>query len=143
MYCEQKHSHYFDAAKLQTSFISNFTKNFYNNRLWSLLPIWEKILTENYLFVTQITISVPAWLRTEDNGYFQENGEIFVTERENSFIKYRNFSISPSEIENHLLFHPAVIAVTVVPVPDLLDGQRPMAFVIKSAKYEVCYGKFI
>ncbi|XP_014211352.1 4-coumarate--CoA ligase 1-like [Copidosoma floridanum] len=72
-----------------------------------------------------------GWLHTGDLGYFDEDGEISITDRIKEVIICQNYHISPSQIEGILLQHPEVKEVAVVPVPHQVDIERPMAFVVK------------
>ena len=40
--------------------------------------------------------------------------------------------MAPAELEAHLLDHPAVADVCVIPVPDEAAGEIPKAYVVKS-----------
>ena len=42
--------------------------------------------------------------------------------------------VAPAELEAHLLTHPAVSDVCVVPIPDDRAGERPKAFIVKSTE---------
>ena len=46
-------------------------------------------------------------------------------------MKFRGHHVSPFEIEEVLVGHPAVMEAAVVPVPHEIDLERPMAFVKK------------
>ena len=45
----------------------------------------------------------------------------------------KGFQVAPAELEAHLLAHPAVGDVAVVPVPDDVTGELPKAFIVKSS----------
>ena len=45
---------------------------------------------------------------------------------------YKNYEINPIDLENLLLSHPDVIRAEVVPIPDKVDGDLPMAFIEKT-----------
>lgn len=40
--------------------------------------------------------------------------------------------MQPTNIERHMITHPAVADVAVVGLPDDIDGHRPLAFVVLS-----------
>lgn len=52
-------------------------------------------------------------------------------------MKYRGHQITPTEIENVLLSHPAVLEVAVVGIPHPTDDEHPIAFVSKIPDKEV------
>ncbi|XP_058797692.1 uncharacterized protein LOC131667933 [Phymastichus coffea] len=86
---------------------------------------------------TKETIDEEGWIHSGDKAYYDENGEVFIVERLKQVMKFRAYHISPSEIEEVLLSHPAVMEVAVVPMPHELDGERPVAFVVKAQNSEV------
>ncbi|KAL6264996.1 hypothetical protein P5V15_005088 [Pogonomyrmex californicus] len=77
------------------------------------------------------------WFKTGDIGYYDEDGNVFVTERANQVFKYKKKSISPMKIEAVLQSHPAVLDAVVVPVPYAFENQFPKAFITKVAGKEV------
>lgn len=89
-----------------------------------------------YLVISQIGTLFPdivgcrRWLRTGDEVKLNEKREIFVVDRIKELIKVRGFQVAPSELEGHLLDHPAVTDVCVVGIPDHYSGELPFAFVV-------------
>jgi len=71
------------------------------------------------------------WFKTGDVGYYDKDGNVFVTERINQIFKYKRKPISPVEIETMLQNHPAVLEAIVVPVPHALEDEYPKAFITK------------
>ena len=47
-------------------------------------------------------------------------------------ILIQGLQVAPAELEAHLLTHPAVADVCVIPVPDDVAGELPKAYVVKS-----------
>ncbi|KAJ8681810.1 hypothetical protein QAD02_017602, partial [Eretmocerus hayati] len=86
---------------------------------------------------TQEIIDHEGWLHTGDKGYYDENGEVFIIDRLKELMKFRCHQVSPSEIEELLTTHPAVMVAAVVPIPHEIDGDHPMAFVKKCSGLEV------
>lgn len=70
-------------------------------------------------------------MHSGDIGYVDEDGEFFIVDRIKEILKYRGMQIAPTEIENVLMSHPAVLEVAVIGVPHLLDDEHPLAFVTK------------
>ena len=76
-------------------------------------------------------------MHTGDIGYIDEDGELFVIDRIKELIKYRGQQISPAEIENILMSHPAVLEAAIIGVPHALDNEHPLAYVSKNPGIEV------
>ncbi|KAG8960122.1 hypothetical protein FRC05_007047 [Tulasnella sp. 425] len=76
---------------------------------------------------------VDGWVRTGDEVYFHENGDLFIVDRLKELIKCRGFQVAPAELEGHLLDHPDVSDVCVVGVQDEYSGEIPLAFVVLTA----------
>lgn len=70
-----------------------------------------------------------GWYFTSDTGYWDEDGELYVTGRVDDLIITGGENVSPAEIENTLSLHPAVDEVAVVGMPDERWGKRIVAFV--------------
>src|SRR6185437_5333934 len=58
------------------------------------------------------------WYFTGDTGYFDQDGDLFVTGRVDDMIITGRENVSPVEIESCLSLHPAVSEVAVVGLPD-------------------------
>ena len=48
-----------------------------------------------------------GWVRTRDIGYLDEDGFVYIADREEDMIISGGFNIWPAEIENSLYSHPA------------------------------------
>ncbi|XP_014483122.1 PREDICTED: uncharacterized protein LOC106748773 [Dinoponera quadriceps] len=86
---------------------------------------------------TKRALDSDGWLHTGDLGYYDNDGEIFLVDRMSEFINYRSIKISPAEIEALIQQHPAVLQVSVVPMPHHVDEEHAMAFVVKVPGKEV------
>ncbi|XP_058802807.1 uncharacterized protein LOC131670845 [Phymastichus coffea] len=80
---------------------------------------------------TAKTLDKEGWVHTGDLGYYDEDGEIMLTDRIKVLIITKNYHVAPSEIEDILLRHPGVKDCAVIPVPHDVDIERPFAFVVK------------
>lgn len=61
-------------------------------------------------------LSCDGWLTTGDVGYVDEEGYVYIVDREKDVIRYKgSVPISPSELERIIQQHPAVCDVVVVP----------------------------
>lgn len=72
---------------------------------------------------------VEGWYFSGDTGYFDSDGDLFVSGRTDDMIISGGENISPVEIESLLSLHPAVDEVAVVGLPDPRWGQQVTAFV--------------
>lgn len=70
-----------------------------------------------------------GWYFTGDTGYYDADGDLYVTGRVDDLIITGGENVSPAEIENALSVHPAVDEVVAVGLPDERWGQRIVAFV--------------
>jgi 2-furoate---CoA ligase len=70
-----------------------------------------------------------GWYFTGDTGYFDADGDLFVTGRVDDMIITGGENVSPVEIESCLSLHPAVSEVAVVGLPDERWGKVIAAFV--------------
>ncbi len=69
------------------------------------------------------------YLRTGDLAVMDENGYLWFKARKDDLIKSAGYRISPFEVEEALMQHPAVAMAAVVGAPDSERGQRIVAFV--------------
>src|SRR4051794_10888124 len=74
-------------------------------------------------------VDADGWLHTGDQGYLDDDGYLFVLGRGDDVIIRGGENISPSEIEDALLRHPAVVGAAVVGLPDVEWGERVAAMV--------------
>ncbi|MBB3140994.1 AMP-binding protein [Halomonas organivorans] len=70
-----------------------------------------------------------GWYFTSDTGYFDADGDLFVTGRVDDLIITGGENVSPVEIENVLSVHPQVEEVVVVGLADEQWGEVVTAFV--------------
>jgi 2-furoate---CoA ligase len=74
-----------------------------------------------------------GWFFSADTGYFDADGDLFVTGRLDDMIISGGENVSPVEVESLLSLHPAVSEVAVVGLPDERWGKAITAFVATSA----------
>ena len=77
-----------------------------------------------------------AWYFTGDTGFFDADGDLFVTGRVDDMIITGGENVSPVEIESCLSLHPAVGEVAVVGLPDARWGKVVAAFIKRRAPVE-------
>ena len=87
-----------------------------------------------------------GWYFTGDLAYQDADGYFYIAGRRDDCFKSRGIFISPTEIENALQKHPAIIEAAVVPEPDaeignkiravvvLADGQAPSDALVQSLR---------
>jgi amino acid adenylation domain-containing protein len=73
---------------------------------------------------------VDGWLRTGDLGYVDADGFLFITGRQKEVINRGGEKISPREVEEVLLDHPAVEQAAVFPIPHPSLGEGVGAAVV-------------
>jgi acetyl-CoA synthetase len=70
------------------------------------------------------------WCRTGDLATRDEHGYLWYQGRADDVFKAAGYRIGPSEIENCLVKHPAVVNAAVVPKPDRERGALVKAYVV-------------
>lgn len=73
-----------------------------------------------------------SWCRTGDLALCDEDGYLWYQGRADDVFKSAGYRIGPSEIENCLIKHPAVLNAAVVPKPDEQRGALVKAYVVLS-----------
>jgi acyl-CoA synthetase (AMP-forming)/AMP-acid ligase II len=71
-----------------------------------------------------------GWLHTNDTGYMDEEGYIYLAGRGDDMIIRGGENISPEEVENVLYAHPKIEEAAVIGMQDPEWGQEPMAVVV-------------
>ncbi|XP_078492678.1 luciferin 4-monooxygenase-like isoform X2 [Ciona intestinalis] len=74
-----------------------------------------------------------GWLKSGDMGYFDKDGNLYITDRIKDVIKVHGVQVSSVEIESVLTKHPKIAAVGVIGVPDDVGnaGELPKAYIEK------------
>ena len=85
------------------------------------------------------TFTDDGYMRTGDEAVFRKSPHsgsehLFIVDRIKELIKVKGMQVAPAELEAHLLSHHAVADTTVIPIPDASAGERPKAFIVKSAQ---------
>jgi fatty-acyl-CoA synthase len=78
------------------------------------------------------SLSADGWLATNDGGWLDEAGYLFVEGRLDDVIVRGGENLSPGEIEEVLLLHPEVADAAVVGVPDDQWGEAVAAVIVVS-----------
>lgn len=91
---------------------------------FTVLPAYMKNPEANAAAFTE-----DGWFRTGDLAVWGEDGNIVITGRVKDLINRGGIKINPSDIENAIMDHEAVVLAAVVPMPDDILGERICAFV--------------
>lgn len=95
-----------------------------------LLEYWNRPDATEHKYAT---VDVPGgqerWLRTGDVGSVDDDGYFWFTARDDDVIISAGYRIGPTEIEDCIMSHPAVVMVAAVGVPDEIRGNIVKAFV--------------
>jgi long-chain acyl-CoA synthetase len=71
-----------------------------------------------------------GWLHTQDVGYMDEDGFLYITDRMKDMIISGSENVYSIEVENTISRHPAVDECTVIGIPDERWGERVHAIVV-------------
>ncbi|KAI5633503.1 AMP-binding enzyme domain-containing protein [Phthorimaea operculella] len=86
---------------------------------------------------TAKSFTTDGWYKTGDLLYRDENNNYYFYDRIKMLIKYRNYHINPSELEEVISALEGVLEVSVVGIPHPEDSQRPAACVVRKPGYHV------
>jgi acyl-CoA synthetase (AMP-forming)/AMP-acid ligase II len=81
-------------------------------------------------YVGTTTLTEDGWFRTRDAGWFDEAGFLYVDGRLDDVIVRGAENISPGEVEEVLMAHPAVVEAAVIGIPDAEWGEAVAAVVV-------------
>lgn len=77
---------------------------------------------------TAAAIDQHGWLHTGDVGNLDAHGNLKITDRIKDIFFVGGFNVSPAEVEQVLVRHPAIGEVAVIGVPDERLGEVPKAY---------------
>lgn len=77
-----------------------------------------------------------GWFHTGDIGSLDEDGYLYIADRKKDLIIRGGFNILPSDVEEVLLRHPAVMECGVIGVKDEIMGEEVKACIVLSAGYK-------
>jgi acetyl-CoA synthetase len=79
---------------------------------------------------TTVAADGERWCRTGDLAYADADGYLWYQGRADDMFKAAGYRIGPSEVENCLVKHPAVLNAAVVPKPDAERGAVVKAYIV-------------
>lgn len=80
---------------------------------------------------TALAFAEDGWYKTGDILYRDEEYNFYFVERLKMLIKYKNYHVAPPELEEVIRSHEGVHDVAVTAIPDVIDGELPVACVVK------------
>jgi cyclohexanecarboxylate-CoA ligase len=69
-----------------------------------------------------------GWYRTGDLATIDQDGNVYITGRNRDIINRGSIKINPTDVENILARHPAIVLAAIVPMPDEALGERGCLF---------------
>ena len=81
-------------------------------------------------YVGRSVLTEDGWFPTRDAGWFDADGFLYVDGRLDDVIVRGSENLSPGEIEDVLMLHPAVAEAAVIGVPDAEWGEAVAAVVV-------------
>lgn len=81
--------------------------------------------------LTKDALDDEGFFATGDIGHVDNDGHIFIVDREKDLLKYCSRKFSPSEVESFLICSPEIDAACVTGIPDDLAGDLPAAIIVR------------
>jgi long-chain acyl-CoA synthetase len=78
-----------------------------------------------------------GWLYTEDAGWLDAGGYLYVVDRRSDVIRKGGFPVFSQEVERCLMFHPAIQSCAVIGIADRIWGEEIKAFVVLRPQHNV------
>ncbi|KAI0100046.1 hypothetical protein GGR51DRAFT_533655 [Nemania sp. FL0031] len=77
------------------------------------------------------TFSADGYFKTGDIGYFDDKGNLYITDRLKELIKYKGFQVAPAELEGILQGHSDIADACVIPAHDRQrETEVPRAYLV-------------
>ncbi len=92
---------------------------------------------------TTVSADGQRWCRTGDLAYADADGYLWYQGRSDDMFKAAGYRIGPSEVENCLVKHPAVLNAAVVPKPDKERGAVVKAYIVLAPDFVALRADFI
>lgn len=83
---------------------------------WNNLELTSEVMRDNFIF-------------TNDLGYMDKEGYVYILGRKDDVINYNGIKISPDEIEEVAVQYSGIKDAACVPIPDSVIGQIPKLFI--------------
>ncbi|RZC42636.1 AMP-binding domain containing protein, partial [Asbolus verrucosus] len=107
------------------------------------IRIMGETVMKGYLGSDESVFDEEGFFKSGDLGYYDEEEFFYIVSRLKDIIKYKGFQVSPVELENILMQHPAVKEAAVIGIPDERAGEVPLAFIVKHPEKNVTEDKLV
>lgn len=98
-----------------------------------LLNLWNNTERFRNAYLTRY----PGYYFSDDGGFRDEEGYVYITGRLDDIIKVAGHRLSTATMEEAVASHPAVAECTVVGRPDGLKGEVPLGLVVLKANADI------
>jgi len=122
--------------------IADWTKELSIGEVGEVAVSGPQVMKEYYNQPEETTATIvwgedgKRWLLTGDIGRMDEGGSIIIEDRKKQLIKYRGYSVFPTEVETLLYGNEAVGEVAVGGIPDPTSGEIIKAWIVVKPEYK-------
>ncbi|GKT45750.1 3-[(3aS,4S,7aS)-7a-methyl-1, 5-dioxo-octahydro-1H-inden-4-yl]propanoyl:CoA ligase [Colletotrichum spaethianum] len=84
-----------------------------------------------------------GWFRTGDVGRVDEDGYVFLIDRQKNMFISGGENVYPAEVEAAMAEHPGVVDVAVVGVPDQFWGEAGRAYIVAAPGFQLTHADLV
>ncbi len=97
-----------------------------------------------YYNAPELTASVlqDGWVKTNDIGYFDEDGFLYVLGRADDVINVGGLKIAPTEVENVVMQYPGIAECACFGIDDRMTGKAPKLIYVPERKVQIDLADF-
>ena len=109
-----------------------------------LIVLGGNAVMTGYFNAPELTAGVlkDGWVKTNDIGYFDEDGFLYVLGRADDVINVGGLKIAPTEVENVVMQYPGIAECACFGIDDRMTGKAPKLIYVPERKVQIDLADF-